>query len=351
MSSQRMLRVMVAFVCAVMLATPVSLAPSAVLAQGEGTIEGQVVHVEDGPLGGLTVQLDHFEGMTRVGSLSTETDSDGRFEFAGLAPGSDQIYIARAVYDEVEYSSGMVVVTDEALSQSITLTIAGLTEDDDFIVLERVHLIVQPIAEAVQVGEMLIVSNYGDAAYVGTPLPDGTLATIRIGLPANATDVVFEEGELGGRFVEMAGGVADTQSVAPGRSVDQIVLSYNLPPQGDTWTLEYEFPYPVSALNVLVMRSGWQLVSDDLTYQGVMGSDAAAFLNYSGGNLEAGETLTLRFAPGEPEASSTPASQTGGSAPPSPVTSVQDTLLLIAVALGAALLIAVASYPAWRKGA
>ena len=150
----------------------------------------------------------------------------------------------------VEYSSGMVVVTDDASSQVITLTVAGTTEEDDFIALERVHLIVQPLADAVQIGEMLIVSNYGDATYVGSPLPDGTMATIRIGLPPDAAQVAFESGELGDRFVEIAGGVADTQGVAPGRSVDQIVLSYNLPPQRDAWTLEYEFPYPVNALNV-----------------------------------------------------------------------------------------------------
>jgi hypothetical protein len=325
------------------------IAPAA-LAQAAGSIEGQVVHAEEGPLGGLFVQLDHFDNMTLVDSVTTQTDDEGRFEFDDLEPGSDQIYIARVIYDEVEYSSGMVVVTDEALSQSITLTVAGTTEDDDFIALERVHLIVQPLADAVQVGEMLIISNYGDAAYSGSPLPDGTMATIRITLPTDAAQVAFESGELGERFIEIAGGVADTQSVAPGRSVDQIVLSYNLPPRDDSWTLEYEFSYPVNALNVLLMNAGWQLESDALTFEGLMGSDTNNFLNYSGGDLAAGETLSLRFTPGEPDMSVAAGTETS-SAMPTPVESVQDTLLWIAIALGAVLLVAVVSYPVWRRGA
>jgi len=325
-----------------------SLAAPAALAQKIGSIEGQVLHAEDGPMAGIPVRLEHFDGMTLVDSSTTETDGEGQFAFTDLLLGEDQIYIARVVYDDVEYSSGMLVVTDIDPAQTVTLNIAGTTEDDSFIVLERVHLIVQPLADAVQIGEMLILSNYGDAGYVGSSLPDGTVATIRVQLPPDAEQVSFESGELGERFVEIEGGIADTRSVPPGRSVDQIVFSYILPAQTDSWTLEYEFEYPVNALNVLVARAGWELVSDDLVFESAMGSDASNFLNYTGGDIAAGETLILQFRPGDVDVS-TARSVEMPAEMPAPIKSVQGVLLWIALGLALALLVALASYPIWRK--
>ena len=323
----------------------VIIAPAAA-AQGTGTIEGVVLNAaNDEPVGGITVLLDHFQGMTQQDSFSTETNAEGKFQFLDLTLGADHIYIARAQYAGVEYSSGMLVFEEGTPTQTVTLTIADSTDDDAGIVIERAHLIIRPLQEAVQIGQMAIISNLGDATYVGIPADGRAMATLRFFLPPDAAQVSFESGALGERFIEIEGGVADTHPVPPGESVEQIVISYNLPAQDGPWTVEYRFPYPVKALNVLLSGNEWELSSEHLTFAGVMG-DEMGFLNYSGGELPAEETVTMEFTPsaGDPSAGTGSTNRTATSV----AQSAQETSLWITVALSVLLLAGVLTYPAWR---
>ena len=323
----------------------VIFAPAAV-AQEAGVIEGVVIHeVDDAPVGGLAVQLDHPQGMKQVESLSTETNAEGEFLFRGLMLGADHVYIARVQYAGVEYSSRMLVFEEGTPTQTITLTVADSTDDDAGIVIERAHLIIRSLQEAVQIEQMAIVSNLCDATYVGAPVNGGAMATLRFFLPPDATQVDFESGALGDRFIEIEGGVADTLPVPPGESVEQIVMSYNLPAQDGPWTLEYHFPYPVKALNVLLSGNEWELSSEHLTFAGVMG-DEMGFLNYLGRDLPAEETITMEFT----FSNGTPSTGTGSTSDVAlhVVQSRQGTLLWITVALSLLLLAGVPTYPAWR---
>jgi len=309
---------------------------------GQGVISG-VVSGPAGPMADMTVTLAHFEGMTPRESLNARTDAQGRFTFDGLRTGEKDIYLAAVIYAGLEFSSGMLTFNEGQTSLDVVLTVTEATDDDAGIVIERTHLIVTVTNEGVQVTDMEQISNLSGAAYAGVFGPNGTATTLRFYLPPGASDVAIDEGNQPGRFVQIEGGIADTQPVPPGQSVEQIIFSYNLPAQRSTWTLEQRFAYPVKALNVLVSAPGWSVSSDQLAFAGTMGGEAA-FENYSARDLPANGVVRLTFTPGGGAGMGRTSS---GSAMPAGE-SIQSTLLLATIGLALALLVALLVYPTWR---
>lgn len=207
------------------------------------------------------------------------------------------------------------------------------------IVIERAHLLIRITDEGVQVGEMVVVSNLSQGMYMGSEVAGQPAATLRFFLPAGATQLIFEAGELGQRFIEVEGGFVDTQPLPPGEAAAQLLFSYMLPAQKAVWTLEHRYAYPVKALNVLVAGEGWDMFSDQVAYVGTMGSDPL-YMNFSAQDVPANQVVRLIFAPrkGQPAAGARPAH-----------TSVQPILLWITLALGLLLVIALLTYPLWRS--
>jgi len=305
-------------------------------AQGAGAFHGTVtIAGTEEPAPGVTVFLEHYRGEEMIQTLTAETDAEGRFEFAGLETAEGNRYIAQVTYGGVDYTSRPMAFepTQDLLTSAFVVYEA--TSDDSDIELERVHLIIRILPEGVQVGQMAQISNLGDKVYVGQEDAAGRRPTLRFPLPPNAANIEFEDGILGERFLEMDGGVADTWSVLPGRSVGQVVFSYLLPASGEAWNLDYQFAYPVRAINVLVAADGWEMSSDRLVFSGTMGGEMA-FRNYAGTDIAAGETIRMEFVPGRVA----PMHQEARS--------VQPTLQWLAAGLGAIMLLFLTGYPRWR---
>jgi 5-hydroxyisourate hydrolase-like protein (transthyretin family) len=322
------------------------------LAQETGAIEGVVANGVTGqPVAGVTVTLDRFEGMTATETLTTQTDSAGKYRFDRLPLGEKRIYIARVTYGDVEYPSDMITFKSGETSKNAPIEVFDVSEDGSGISIDRAHVIVQPAAAGVEVSEMIAVSNSGQGAYVGKASGSGPATTLRFYLPAGAGEPAFEAGALGERFVSTTDGFADTQPVRPGVGVDQIIFSYLLPGQKSAWTMQYRLAYPTKALNILV-ADGWVVSGSDVTYVGKMGSSAAAYLNYAVTNVTADRPISLTFAPGAAPAGgvdmTTAATNTEAT---SSGPSSQPTLLWITLgALILALAIAV-TYPFWGGAA
>jgi len=309
-----------------------------------GVLNGTVLNANTGqPGAGLMVSLDHYEGMTQVETLKAETDAQGRFKFAGLPVGDNQIYLARVTYNGAEYYSDMITFPVSQTAQSIALHIYESSDDDSGLVIERTHLIVRITAEAVSVDTMVVMSNNGKTTFAGKKTAAGKPATVLLTVPAGATALTFQDAALGDRFVAVEGGVADTQPVPPGQGTAQIVYSYNLPGQKGPWTLEYRLPYAAKAFNVL-LAEGWTVQSESLSFAGTMGSAGSSFLNYVGQDLPAGAVLRLAFAPGAMSGASSAAAGTQAGLP-----SYQGALLWMALAATVVAVIAGVTYPYWRS--
>lgn len=322
------------------------------LAQDAGVIDGSVTNGGTGqPVAGMTVSLDRFDGVTAAQSLTAQTDSQGKYRFDKLPVGDKLIYVVRVNYANVEYPSGMITLKTGQTSQTVPLQVFDTTEDGSGIAIERAHVIVRPTDAGVTVSEMIAISNSGKGAYVGKAAGADPATTLRFYLPTGYTDLGFDAGTLGERFLPLADGFADTQPVRPGVGVDQIIFSYLLPGQKSAWTMQYRLAYPTKALNILV-ADGWVVSGSDVTYVGKMGSSAAAYLNYAVTNVTADRPISLTFAPGAAPAGgvdmTTAATNTEAT---SSGPSSQPTLLWITLgALILALAIAV-TYPFWGGAA
>ncbi|MGQ9667440.1 MAG: carboxypeptidase-like regulatory domain-containing protein [Anaerolineae bacterium] len=311
-------------------------------AQTAGSIQGVVMLAPSNtPMADIPVTLEWYEGTTLKETRTAQTDAGGGFSFDELAVGGQNVYAVSATYKDVAYATDMLTLTTTAPQQTVRLDIYETTDDDAGIVIERAHLIISPLAEGVQIGQMFILSNTGDKTFVGKPLQEGGQpATFRLYLPKGAEQITFDAGELGERFLSTPDGVADTLPIPPGQSTAQVVLSYTLPPQGNPWSMEYTFYYPVKNLNVLVSM-GWTVEGAPLQFAGTMGGETP-FQNYAAKDLAANTTLNLAFRSG-----GAAGGMTSTAAPPTPAGSVQGTMLGIAIGLGVLLLIGLMTYPSW----
>ena len=101
------------------------------------------------------------------------------------------------------------------------------TADKSQLTVDRLHLLFEYIEpETLRVVEMFIISNTGDqivvAAEEGEPV-------LEYDLPDGATNLQFQDGVVGDRYIEIEDGFGDFAVVRPGMSQHQVIYSYDLP--------------------------------------------------------------------------------------------------------------------------
>lgn len=228
--------------------------------EGEGVIRGTVLQGTPGtePIAATEVVLESFIDFQPMATFTTTVDAGGNFEFTGLAvsPASanaNLVYMASVSADGVRYSSPIVTLTEDAPVAETTVTVYGITDDPSGLVLDRVHWIIDSQPGALVVLQVLEVGNAAERTFVGKSVEDvETPVTIAFRVPEEAVELSFQNGELGQRFRRVGDLLYDTTPVVPGSGTRQIIMQYAIPYGDDSVSLEQEFEYPVSALNLLV---------------------------------------------------------------------------------------------------
>jgi hypothetical protein len=275
--------------------------PTAALAQGAGSLEGLVVNgTEGGPeIGaGVAVTLYVLQGGTETDTIETVTSDGGRFRFEGLATDAGLEYWPEVEYLGVPYRTAEPFnLSGDEPEQSATISVFETTDDDSAITLDSVHFIAESFGEMLRLSEIHLYGNSGDRTFVGQPHEDSSLGTVNIPLPENAVGIAFEQEDSAERFVEVGGGIIDTQPVPPGQETSIVFFSYHLPVMGDTIALERTFAYPLARLNMLVAQPGLQLNSDDLEMQGPQSFQGRSYDLYGTDDLPANAPLGMVFVP------------------------------------------------------
>ncbi len=269
---------------------------AAVQAQGDGVLEGEVVNgTPDGQEvgAGLPVTLHIFLGDVEADTAETTTDEDGRFRFEGLDTDPSLEYWLEAVYQDVPYSSdGAAQFAEGETTVAATVTVFETTTDDSGVQLDSVHLIVESFGEVLRVNEIHLFGNDGDRAYVGQA-QGGEPLTVFIPLPENAVGLAFGQDASPERFVEVEGGLYDTEPVVPGAETSLVFFSYHVMAGTDAILLPRQFAYPVAILNVLAAQPGLTLQSDQLTSMGQKAFQGREYLFYAARDLPANATVDL----------------------------------------------------------
>jgi hypothetical protein len=282
----------------------------------------------------LQVFLRVFRGSDEGEPRSTTTDGEGRFRFEELETGSDWVYLVRVGYQEVMYSPGILSFEAGQSELSTEVVVYEATTDAEGIGAERAHIFVTFSEAGLSVTELYVFGNSGDRTYVGSESIEGRRWTSRFLLPEDSSDLAFDDGTLGARFLSTPGGFVDTEPQWPGTT--SVLFSYSLACPGGDCDLGRTLTHPVSNLNVLIPDTGATVTSGQLTFEGRRQAQGESYLNYVGRNLSPGQELDLFVR--LPGAASEPAAAQGGRAPALP-------WILLGTVVSALVLV----YPFWRR--
>ncbi len=288
--------------------------------QTEGrTVVGEVTNSTPGGAvpDDLTVMLHTFSEMgaasapEETGTYTTTLTGERSFRFEGIALQEGATVVARVTYDGVTYVSEFAAVEQEQGTISLPVTIYETTEDATDIAISQLHLFVNQMGNSVQIGTYAVIGNNGNRTYIGTPV-DGVRTTWSVQLPDQAENLTFEHAELGGRFLALEDGFADTRSLLPGDARFETSFTYELPFE-ETMEIAQSFDVPVrAAVLVLLKRSDgdWQLRGEDVTSESTLETQMGPALSYTAGPLGAGEPLTFSIVPSTSSGSSPPPGRT-----------------------------------------
>ena len=128
-------------------------------------------------------------------------------------------------------------------------------------------------------------------------------------LPAGYTNLQFQDGALGDRYLEVPQGFADTMTVKPGVGNYQVIFAFQLP-----YNRKLDFSQtmflPTSAQVVMVPDNGIKLAGSHLQDGGTRDFQGTTYHTYNGDTLPAGSPLEFTLS-GKSNQSSVPTVSTG----------------------------------------
>lgn len=287
------------------IATTLSTAPTQaatpITATGTITITGKVsVGAGVNLPADSQVTLIGYDQMTVVVTQKTLLNADGTFQFDGMQTSAARTYIASVTYNGAEFRSKAAHSTD-VIDNKVDLPIAVFetTADTGAVVASRLHVIVDFTSPTMlQVAELFIMSNTGTTEISAAKAGEAVLS---FELPAGATNLKFQDGVLGVRYIMTDKGFADTQSIQPGAAY-QVLFAYDVP-YSNKLVLDLKSPVAVNAAVVMVPSNGVKVKSVQLQNTGVRDVQGSSLQVFTGSNFKAGGVLDLTLS-GKPRTAS-----------------------------------------------
>lgn len=240
------------------------------------------------------VELQVYDANQQlVDSRTTTADINGSFLFDNVESRQGQVYVAAVIYYGVTFYSQFIHNAELSAYKPIDVSIqvAEISTDTSGITAERLHIFLdfsQP--GMVQVAELFIINN--PSGKIVTAAKEGG-AVLFFDLPHGATDLQFQDGELGERYLQTANGFGDTRAIAPGDG-QQVLFGYNLAYQNGM-TISLPLPLFVNAVVVMLPEGSISVQSAQLADAGEREVDNSTIHLYMGADLSAGSSLELTF--------------------------------------------------------
>lgn len=293
-------------------ATPVETTPAGTpgtpQANPIGTVRGQV----NFPAGtsqpqGLKVTLNGYDAnMQVVVNQVTDLKPDGTYIFEKIQMPSNVAFMASLEMNNMTFNSDVAHAQAGASEINLPISVYDTTTDKSQLVIDRMHIFLDfSTADTVQVVELFIISN--PTTHVVVPAQSGQ-PLLNFVLPAGASNLQFQDGVLGQRYIQTKDGFGDTQSIQPGSGQHQILFAFDLPYQNKV-TLTVPPPLPVTAAVVMVPLNGVKVQSPDLKDGGKRDVQNTTFQVFTADTIPEGKSITMTVS-GVPNLAQT----TGGTA-------------------------------------
>lgn len=258
------------------------------------TITGKVTNATPGGSvpEDMEVRLTAYAGMAPAFETTAPVDENGDYIFNDVEFNPDFVYFAQADANGLTFNSDILHGADvNSPIADLSLKIYDSTSETTNLRTDRLHVFFDfTTPGAVQVVNLFIISNTGDTVVV--PAKEGD-PVVQFPLPEGASNLAFQDGQMGDRYVQTENGFGDRMSIAPGMGQHQILYAYELP-YDRSLALDLTVPLPVDAAIVMVPPTGVRLKSAQLTDAGERSVQGMAFQMYQANStLDAGDTLEL----------------------------------------------------------
>jgi len=236
----------------------------------------------------VPVTLYGFDDMQNTYSATLTTGANGLYTFSNINMPEGRVFMAGANYASSVYGSDIVTVNPATPELNLQITVYDTTTDISALTADRLHILFdfsQP--DVAQVIEVFIISNPSRQAVVSAN-QDHTVVTFP--LPAGYSNLQFQDGTLGGRYLEVGQGFADTSTVSPGVGDYTVIFAFQMP-----YNRKLDFVQPMSlptaAVVVMVPEKGVKVISDHLQDGGTIDYQNLTYHKYDGSGLIAGSSL------------------------------------------------------------
>jgi len=273
-----------------------------------GTVSVQLINGSGGDApSGVPVTVYGFDNMQNTYSETLTTGVDGVYIFTNVYMPEGRVFLAGTDYASATYGSDIVTADPANPNLNLQVRVYDSTTDVSVLTTDRVHIFFDfTDPQNAQVVEVFIISNPTELAVVSSS-EDGAVVTFP--LPEGYTNLEFQDGELGNRYVEVPGGFADTMSVKPGIGEYQVIFALQMPYNRKLDFAQTMF-LPTSAVVVMVPDNGVNIESDQLQDGGTRDIQGTTYRMYNGSNLLAGSALEFTLS-GKPKNTSSPAITSG----------------------------------------
>lgn len=263
-----------------------------------GLVTGFVMNASGGPApSGAEINLHAFDQMQVVYTATTTLEEDGSYTFVDLELIPGRAFLTTMDYDGVVYGSDLAVAEEGKSTLELPLQIYESTNDASSLSVDRLHYFFEFVDEkTIRVLELYIISNPGDktvaAAKEGEPV-------LTFQLPQGATNLQFEDGELGGRYVQTPDGFGDTLPVRPGSGNYQVLYSYELP-YNRKLELSRPMNLPIQAVVILAPEESVKIEGEGIQDAGSRDIQGLQYHMYNGPAMQPGSELQLSIT-GKPQ--------------------------------------------------
>jgi mono/diheme cytochrome c family protein len=261
-----------------------------------GKVSGKVT-VSDGsslPIS-ATVTLHGFDNMQTAITQTVGLQSDGAFVFDGVPMPDGRVFLTTTSYQGTTYSSDIATVQSGQNDISLPITVYSTTTDASVLSVDRLHLFFDPVdAQTIQVIELYVISNPGAKTIV--PAKEGD-PVVTFKLPAGATNLQFQDGSLGGRYLQTPDGFGDTVAVRPGSGSYQVLFSFDMP-YDKKMDLVQPITLPTNAVVILAPEGTISVSGDQLQDAGSRDVQGTQYHMYNGPAYSPGQELRLSVTTG-----------------------------------------------------
>ena len=275
-----------------------------------GTVSVQLLNGSGGDApSDVPVILYGFDNMQNTYSETLSTGVNGVFTFTNVLMPEGRVFMAGTDYASGTYGSDIATVDPATPELKLQITVFETTTDVSVLTTDRVHIFFDfTDPQNPQIIEVFIISNPSKQAVISST-EGGTVVTFP--LPAGYTNLQFQDGALGDRYVEVPEGFADTMTVKPGVGNYQVIFAFQIP-----YNRKFDFAQnmflPTSAEVVMIPDNGIKVVSSQLQDGGTRDFQGSSYHTYNGSSLPAGSALEFTMS-GKPKQTGAPTVSTGTS--------------------------------------